>query len=124
MKNFKNIFLFLIALPCTFFSCTEDDKINLDELFEGTRGGFIRFSREIPPSVVGVNEISEISYTFTIEDPNNNVALYDLNLFADLSGVRTDTIDVAEVTSFPNSFSFTAEELASLLNVTTDGISF
>lgn len=104
-------------------SCEDEEKLNLNVL-DFDSGGFVRFTNDAPPATVGVNQISDLSYSFSLSDANNNVSVYDLKLYADLGGVRTDTVDVAQITSFPAELSFDADELASLLGVTVNDINF
>ncbi|MGW9687293.1 hypothetical protein [Flagellimonas sp. 2504JD1-5] len=130
MKIYNNIFskinvgliAVLLITGATFTSCEDDDKNQLNDFL--VTGGFVRFAGQNPPGAVGVNAISELSYSFSVEDANNTAAMYDLRLYADLGGVRTDTVQVEQVTSFPASFSFNAEEIASLLGVTVADIGF
>lgn len=116
---------FLAAVVIAGFSltsCEDDDKNNLNDFI--ATGGFVRFVNQNPPGAVGVNAISELSYSFSVEDANQTAAMYDLKLYADLAGVRTDTVQVDQVTSFPASFSFTADDLAGLLGITVADIGF
>jgi hypothetical protein len=122
---FKHIptLTFLIALiGITFYSCEDDDKNFLNDFTRD--GGFVRFVDNNPPSAVGVNQVSDLTYSFAVEDANNNVSSYDLKLYADLAGTRTDTVDVEVVTSFPKSFTFSTSNLASLLGVNENDINF
>ncbi|MFC4219216.1 hypothetical protein [Flagellimonas marina] len=112
----------LIVTATSLTSCEDEDKNNLDDFL--VTGGFVRFADQNPPTEIGVSEISDLSYSFEIEDANGTAASYDLKIYADLSGVRTDTLPVSVVTTFPSTFSFTADELASLVGVTVDEISF
>ncbi|MBD0830703.1 hypothetical protein [Aestuariibaculum sediminum] len=127
----KNIFKYnvnkLMALCLTAFtlllsfSCSDDDKDNLNDFLE--TGGFPRFE-VTPPAAVGVNQVSDVNYSFTILDANKNLASYDLKLYADLAGSRTDTVDVVVLNSFPSSLNYTASDLATLLGITVDDIGF
>ena len=123
MKN-KNSFLYIVTVISGILmqSCSVDDKMNFND-FEIV-GGFIRFQNDNPPSAIGVNQVSDLVYNFSLEDANSNVAMYDLDMYADLAGVRTDTVNVEEITAFPASRSFTADNIAGLLGVTVDDISF
>lgn len=127
MKNIKNnffsIFTLVFSLVLLTASCTDEDKDNLSVLNKD--GGFVRFD-ENPPAQVGVAQISDLLYKFTLLDANNNVAQFDLKLYADIGGVRTDTVNVGAepVTSFPADFSFTHVDLADLLNIDPDDIGF
>ena len=104
-----------------FYACSDDDK-NVFNDFQ-TDGGFVRFS-ENPPSNIGVNSISELNYSFELLDPNESTASYDLKIYADLAGQRTDTLPVATITSFPTSISYSASDLAGFLGVTVADIGF
>ena len=117
--------LFSLVATLTFLnSCVEEDKFNNPSHFEMTDGVYVKFVDENPPSELGVAAISDINYSFAVEDISDLVASYDLKMYADLSGVRTDTVDVRTVTSFPESIDLTASDLATLLEVTVEDISF
>ncbi|MEX0312994.1 MAG: hypothetical protein AB3N18_02375 [Allomuricauda sp.] len=122
-SNINIAFMATVLIAGAFLtSCEDDDKNQLNDFLE--TGGFVRFVGQNPPGAVGVNEISELSYSFSVEDPNGTAAMYDLRLYADLAGVRTDTVQVEQVTTLPASFSFNAEDIASLLGVTVDDLGF
>ena len=130
MKNYKIYFSFIrtgapVLWLATFLiavvSCTDSDKNDLD-IFTAD-GGFIRFDVS-PPSVVGVSDVSQLAYSFNLLDPNGSAASYDLSMYADISGQRTDTVSVAQITSFPASLSFTADDLANLLEISVGDINF
>ncbi len=124
LNNFLSPLLAVVMILAVglFTSCEDDDK-NIFNDFSND-GGFVRFVFNNPPTAIGVNQISDLSYSFEIEDANKNVASYELSLYADLSGSRSDTVTVEVVTSFPRSFSFSASDLATLLGITVDDIAF
>ena len=113
-KHIKLLSMVLV-LPLIFISCAEDDKNQLNDF--STEGGFVRFVDQNPPTVVGVNAVSEVTFSFGLEDANNNAASYDLSLYADNNGVRTDTVLVAQITEFPTNLSFTINDFETLLSV-------
>ncbi len=106
----------------SLISCEDDDKNNLNDFL--ATGGFVRFASVNPPVVIGVNDVSEVTYAFDLIDGNGTAALYDLDLYATLSGTTTDTVNVEDITSFPASLSFNAGDLASLLGVSVDDFNF
>ncbi|WP_298791590.1 hypothetical protein [uncultured Allomuricauda sp.] len=112
----------LTIVSVTLVSCEDDDKNQLNDFL--ATGGFVRFVDQNPAAAIGVEQISDLSYSFSVEDANGTAVSYDLRVYADLGGVRTDTLSVEMVTSFPASFAFNADELASLVGVTVDDISF
>ena len=113
-KNILTLVLFLVAITS---NQAQEIKsvINKDAL--------VKFE-ENPPAAVGVNQVSDVNYSFTLLDANKNAASYNLKMYADLTGVRTDTVDVATVTSFPTTLSLSAADLADLLGITVDDIGF
>lgn len=112
------IFIFLVIIS----SCTDSEKDKFDN-FED-KGAFPKFAEENPPATVGVIDINDLVYSFEIIDANNTISLYDLDLYATIAGVPTDTVNVQEVTSFPVSMTFTANDLAALLGIEVSDISF
>ncbi len=126
-KIYSNIIMTLVLaimliIGAFMTSCEDEDKNNLNDFL--ATGGFVRFADQSPPTEVGVDDVSNLNYSFSVEDPNGSTESYELKLYADLSGTRTDTVQVSTVTSFPHSFSFTQEDLASLLGVSADNINF
>jgi len=115
-------FAAVVAMGIALTSCQDDDKNNFNDFLD--TGGFVRFSSVNPPVVVGVSDVSEVTYAFDLIDGNGNASMYDLNLYATLSGTVTDTVDVQDITSFPTSLSFDAAELAGLLGVEVSDFNF
>ncbi|MGX1929908.1 hypothetical protein [Flagellimonas sp. 2504JD4-2] len=112
----------VIVAGASFTSCEDDDKNNLNDFLRN--GGFVRFAEVNPPVVVGVSDVSDVTYSFNLIDGNGTATLYDLDLYASLSGTVTDTVNVQDITSFPASLAFNAEDLASLLGVTVADLNF
>ncbi len=104
-------------------SCEDEDKDFINSSITKDNAAFVRFD-ENPPTAIGLSDPSELTYSFNLLDANNNVASYDLKIYALLSGVETDTVDVATVTSFPADFSFDAQDFASFFGRTVDELSF
>lgn len=122
-QKLRPIFLvFTILTGLLIVSCEDDDKNNLNDFID--TGGFVRFESVNPPVVVGVSDVSEVTYAFDLIDGNGTAAMYDLDLYANLSGTVTDTVDVQDISSFPASLSFNADDLASLLGVTVADLNF
>lgn len=121
LKNSIKIISF-ISLIFAFTSCVDDDK----DIFNGVSKSapFPKFVNANPPATVGVQDTSEITYSFSIEDPNNTIVSYDLSMYADIGGVRTDTVAVSQTTSFPSDFSFDANSIADLLGITVSDLGF
>ncbi len=120
MKTYINLILASILLASSF-ACSDDDKNIFNDLKTDT--GFVRFS-ENPPSNIGVSSISELKYTFKLIDPNESTASYDLRIYADISGKRTDTLPVTTITSFPKILSYSANDLAGFLGIEAADIGF
>ncbi len=112
----------LLLSVVVIVSCEDDDKDFIGNSITKD-AAFVRFD-ENPPTALGLEQVSDLAYSFRLLDGNNNVASYDLKIYADLSGTRTDTVDVATVTSFPRDFSFDAQSIADLFGITVDEISF
>lgn len=114
----KTLFILSILLV-TFFSCTNEDLLYLDDIEDAA---FIRFTTQ-PDATVGVNDPADVVYAGELI-ASGPVASYALEIYADLSGVRTDTFAVETYTSFPINLNLTASDIATLLGVTTDDFSF
>ena len=123
LNKISIISVFMMALTLLTASCTDDDKDPLNDTLS-TSGGFVRFTEENPPETVGVQDVSDVEYSLRVSDANNNVSTYDLSLYADISGVRTDTIALTQVTSFPSSLTYSIDELTAALGITNDDVSF
>ena len=104
-------------------SCRDDEKTLFSYGDDILDGAIVYFAEE-PPLVLGVNAVSEVLYGGDIVDPLGNVATYDLEMHASLSGVITDTVLVGSYTSFPFNLSLTSQDLADLLGVDISDINF
>lgn len=113
----------ILALIGAALTGCRDDSLDITNSLS-KEGGFVRFENEYPPSTVGVNQISDLNYSFTVIDGNDNVETYDLKLYANLSGTPTDTVDIGTVSSFPATFDFDANDFAGLLDIDVSDISF
>ena len=118
----KIVIMLSLIVPLIFSSCEDDDKNILDDFLK--TAAFPKFAQVNPPTSVGVNQISDLVYSFEVIDGNNNMASYDLKMFAILGGQQTDVVDVDVATQFPVTYSFTAADLASLLGLTVNDIGF
>lgn len=122
MKINRLIKMFTFILLIITFSCSDSDKDILDDFT--SFGAFPKFAEEIPPATVGVTDINDLVYSFEIIDANNAISLYDLDLYAIIGGVRTETFDVDEFTSFPVNLTLTADNLANILEIEVSDIGF
>jgi len=122
MKINKLIKLFSLLFFIMISSCEDGDKDNLDDFIK--IGAFPKFEKENPPSTVGVSDINDLVYSFEIIDANNTISLYDLDLYAVIGGVQTETFDVNEFTNFPISQSFTSNDLANIIGIDVNDIGF
>jgi len=104
-------------------SCRDDDK-TLFSYGDDILDGAIVYFEEEPPLVLGVNSVSEVVYGGEIIDPLGNVASYQLEMYASLSGETTDTVLVDIYSSFPFTLSVTTQDLATLLGINTSDINF
>lgn len=114
MKNLKYITLAFIAAVglTTFTSCEDEDKLRFPEL---GNGGFVKFV-EAPEFNAGADPTSAVFSAMT-EDPNGNLASYELSVRASFAGAPTDTIAFRSTTSFPFDVSFTGADMAALYGV-------
>jgi len=114
MKNFKYITLAFIAVVglTTLTSCEDEDKLPVPEL---GNGGFVKFV-EAPEFNAGSDPTSA-SFSATTEDPNGNIASYELVVVGDFTGATEDTLAFRSTTTFPFDVSFTGADMASLFGV-------
>lgn len=114
MKNFKYITLAFIAAVglSTLTSCEDEDKAVLPPL---TNGGFVKFV-SLPEFNAGADPLSA-SFNATTEDPNGNIASYELMVVGDFTGATEDTLSFRSTTTFPFDVSFTGADMASLFDV-------
>lgn len=127
MKKIKFILklsLSILFISTAFYSCDDKDKDLLLPLENAGTAPFAKFTDSNPPTTVGVNNISDLTYAFSVSNPNGTMTAYDLKMYANLSGTQTNTVDVDQVTSFPSEFSFTDESLAQLLGINSTDINF
>lgn len=121
LRNF-NLWAITFLLITATSSCRDDSLDITNSLSK--KGGFVRFESQNPPSTVGVNQISDLNYSFTVIDANKNVETYDLKIYANLGGTVTDTMNIETVTTFPTTFNFDANDLASHLGIEVSEINF
>jgi len=117
------LFALSVVLPN---SCTEQHAVSLDKWESLKPGANVSFE-EPPPTVLGVNSVSELAYTATVLAPSGRVANYEVQVYADLSGttnVRTDTGTLGTYTSFPLDLNYNATDLAAAVGMTVDSIGF
>ena len=129
MKKIKYIALAVVALVgMSFFtSCEDEDKHRFPEL---GNGGFVKFVSE--PDVweglqsVGAYSLTKYyigtdpatsSFVASVEDPNGNVAKFELFVQGSFTGAPAEPIPFAETTSFPFDVSWTTADMAALFGV-------
>ncbi len=114
MKNFKYITLAFIAAVglTTLTSCEDEDKLPVPPL---TNGGFVKFV-EMPEFNAGADPTSAVFNAMT-EDPNGNIASYELRVIGDFAGAPDDTLAYASTSTFPFDVGFTGSDMATLFNV-------
>lgn len=117
--------LLLLSICVTFTSCEDEDKNNLDS-FQKT-GAFVRFA-EAFPAVVNVQSLSDvagISISTTLEDTNNSVVSYRMEVSATIGGANFGPAPLGnEITTFPATISITTAEIASALNIDLADVGF
>lgn len=106
--------IYILSLIILGFSCSETDVF--EENFE--RGGLIVFSPKPASTRISVLELDTYAFITSLEDPNNNATLYELDLIYGDITVENFVI----ITSFPNTLAFTAQDLLTALNITADDI--
>lgn len=93
-----------------FFSCEDEDKnpwvVHLDPANDGV---FVTVAKE--NIVIDFTDPSS-TFNFTIDDPSDNVASYDLRVSRVSGGVASDTVPLTSATSFPADFSISTDDLA------------
>jgi hypothetical protein len=114
MKKLKYITLAIIALVgfTSLTSCEDEDKYRFPEL---GNGGFVKFVT-MPEFNAGADPASA-SFTAMTEDPNGNIANYDIAVRGYFSGASSDTIAWRSTTTFPFDVSFTAADMATTFGV-------
>lgn len=125
MGKIEQIFFLVLAVVVLFSSCEDEDKNNLD-IFQKT-GAFVRFS-EAFPSVVDVQSLSDvasISINTTLEDTNNSVTSYRMEVSATIAGASFGPAALgSEITSFPATMTITMSDIASALGLDTADVGF
>ncbi len=121
MKNIIKIILGLVAVSMALVSCENDDKDPLNvHTTDANKAAYVR--AVINQSLYLVEDIPDATFEATIDVPVDNVAQYDLS-FTLLSGSGDyDTIPLNTVTTFPETITYTYEELAGFLGITTADI--
>jgi hypothetical protein len=105
---------YLIILLLVGLSCNETDVFKED--FE--RGGLIVFAPKPESTRISLLEIESYTFTTGIEDPNNNATLYAL----DLTYGNIVVENFITITTFPNTLTFTAQDILTALNLTANEI--
>lgn len=124
MKAIIKIVLTFALLLSVIYSCTDESTFRNPVHYVVEKTGAFPKLKDDLQETVGVNSLGELSYSFTVTDPNNSIKSYDLKVSATLNGSQTPLFDVATVTEFPATFTFTAQEFADLLQVEVTDFSF
>ncbi len=130
MKNIKKLisiaFVALLTIV-VFTSCEEVENQRFPQL---TNGGFVKFVEQ-PDVWEGLEIIGGISlvryhigadpatasFIAMTEDPNGNIASYELFVLADFEDAPDEPIAYMSTTSFPFNVSFTTADMAALFGV-------
>ncbi|MGJ8666822.1 MAG: hypothetical protein ACSHW7_10675 [Patiriisocius sp.] len=115
MKNINRLFSLAFAIAITsitFLSCEDEDKARIPEL---GNGGFVKFVTA--PELNAGADPSTAIFIASVEDPNENVATYDIRVAANFTGATEDTISFRSTTTFPFDVGFTAADMATLFSV-------
>lgn len=120
----KKLVLYTFGILSTFLlilnSCTNEDLTFLDDL---EKGAYVKFVTA-PPTIMGVNTISELALVGELVDPNNTVAKYELEVSATLGGTDYGPATIGSYTSFPVNLNITVNDFATLLGVSVSDINF
>ena len=115
MKNINKIFsLGFVALVSafTFTSCEDEEKARFPQL---SNGGFVKFVEE-PEFDMGADPATA-SFSAMTEDPNGNVATYEIRVIGDFDGATEDTLAFRSTTTFPFDVGFNTADMAALFGV-------
>lgn len=114
MKNIKKVFYYLatVALVLGVSSCEDEEKFRFPEL---GNGGFVKFV-SAPVFEAGADPVTA-SFNAVTEDPNENVASYELSVRGFFDGAPEDTLVWRSTTTFPFDVSFTGADMAAFFNV-------
>ena len=120
MKKIYIKFFSIVMALIAFVGCEDDEKnpLFVNEDFDNF-GVFVTLEQE---TLVIDFTNPETTYDFVIDSPVENVTEYQIELTRETAGVLSDTVSVTTVSSLPASFSYTAEELASFLGLTSDDL--
>jgi hypothetical protein len=124
MKKIIKIVLALTIILSGLYSCTDESTFRNPSHFGLEKTGAFPKLKDELQKTIGVNALDELVYSFTVIDPNNSIQEYDLKISATLSGSQTELFDANTTTSFPASFSFTAQQIADILGVSVSDFNF
>lgn len=123
--SFEKILFLLLASCFVFISCEDEEKSDLD-IFQKT-GAFVRFA-EAFPTVVDVKSLSDvagISINTILEDTNNSVTSYRMEVSATIGGTTFGPAPLgSEITSFPSTITITTADIASALGIDIADVGF
>jgi len=122
MKNINKIILGLLVVSLAFTSCHDDDKDPLTVHTDPNNiAAYVRINGY--QAIVPVTEVPDAVFEATVDDRLGNVASWDLMVQIERGGdIVAGPAAVTSVTSFPTNLSFTYDELATLLGITTADI--
>lgn len=112
----KKLYITLILALGLTISCNDTSSDVLEENFE--RGGLVIWDK-VPESFrLNLLDIDNLVFANGVEDPNNNIISYDLALtYGDITVDKFVTI-----TSFPNTLTFSGQDILTALNLTKEEI--
>jgi hypothetical protein len=116
MKKILKIVLSFVVLISSFTSCEKDDA--KDPLFEYYQTeNYAPYVRVIMDTqLIDITQIESSSVTFTVSAPGDNVASWAVSVKLDGS-TTTDYFELKTVTSFPETFTYSVNELASTVGL-------
>ncbi len=112
IKKYISLAFVGVFTLATFVSCEDSDTLRFPEL---TNGGFVKFVT-MPEYDAGADP-STASFSAMTENPNENVASYEIRVKGNFTGATEDTLVFRNTTTFPFDVSFNAADMASLFGV-------
>lgn len=115
----------MLLLSILIFASCEDESKNPLPDFGSSQGAFVRFVlNEVPGATVSFVDPSVAIYGGTIEDVNENISSYSLEMVATVSGEQIFVNNFLEITEFPAELAISAEDIAASLGITIDDLGF
>jgi hypothetical protein len=123
MKNINKIILGLLAVSLAFTSCEDEDKdpITVHEDPDNIPA-YVRMGGY--ETIIPITEVPDAVFNANVNDRRGNVASWDLTVQLESGGeIIAGPAAVVSLTSFPTDISFSYEDLATLMGITTADIS-